>query len=173
MVPLLAKSIVVPICNFRKNAIWDVSRDYEQPRHIALGMAAPTGLLVAWLIVAFIATHSVSYVAHRGSLSAFWAVGYIVSLVVPIWSSCTLVAVALAISVQALGAVAMLKIKLDQEYYTVIAFTTTNYLVWAVSYVTTDPASPTLATLLAAAGASVAFFVLALVVPMIAKFKLE
>ena len=136
-------------------------------------MTAPTGLIVAWLVIAFVSIHAVSYVAHRGNLSAFWVAAYIVSLVVPIWSPCTLIAVAAAISLQIIGPAILLKIKFDTESYAIIAFTAANYLVWGLSYATTDSGTPSVSTLGATGGASVALFGLAVAAPMIAKLKPE
>ena len=138
-------------------------------------MAAPSGLLVAWVIVAFVSSHAASYVAHCGQLSALWVAGYAVSLVVPIWSDCHTVAVAVALAIQGslssfiLSGVPTVLDQLQNSSnnkpyllnFSIVALTGLNYLVWLVSNVLTTPNKPTTFTLVGAVIASVALFILA------------
>lgn len=135
-------------------------------------MVAPTGLVVAWLVVAFLSTHGAAYLAHRGELSAFWVAAYIVSLAVPIWSACATAAVATAVAFQALGVMtAVSLLPRVPARAGLIALTVGNYLVWGVSCAET--ATPSFSTLVATASASVALILVAVLVPVLAKIKLE
>ena len=132
---------------------------------------------MAWLVVAFLSTHSASFVAHRGELSAFWVAAYIVSVAVPIWSACTTAAVAIAVAFQAIGVVAAVNMVAPLEKpsrlckFALIGLTVGNYLVWGVSCA--ESSAPSVSTLVATASASVALVLIAVLAPLIAKIKLE
>lgn len=138
-------------------------------------MAAPSGLLIAWVLVAFLSSHAASYVAHHGRLSAWWVAGYAVSLVVPIWSDCHTVAVAVALSLQGTMTSVILsgppsileRLKPSENgkssalNFALVVLAGLNYLVWFLSYVLTTPAQPTFYTVLGALTASLALFCIA------------
>ena len=133
-------------------------------------MTAPYGLLVAWLVSSFGAMHAVSFVAHRGRLSALWPAAYAVSLVVPIWSAASTasVGVLLALQICGCGLLGWWRSTVGSLAETwaasmIAGLTGANYLVWLLSWVVTDLESPSGTTVVAAGGASVALAVVAVV----------
>ena len=130
-------------------------------------MTAPTELLVGWLVSSAIFIHLVCWVAHTGTVSALWVAACAVSVVVPIWSPCTTGAVSALLAVQVCAVLAagwrpgLVAAAATHGGVAIAGVTLLNYLVWAISYVMTDPATPSGATLLFTAGASVALGVVA------------
>lgn len=159
---------MVPPRNLLNRTIWEIPRDYKQARDDADGMTAPYGLLVAWLVSAFISMHAVGFVAHHGNMSPLWPAAYAVSLVVPIWSPSATVGVALLLALQVAGwgliardADRVAEVAEARARVIVASLVAVNYLVWVLCWVVTDAATPSGNTVLFAGTASVALIAVA------------